>query len=373
MKSSCAPLLKALRQPASMTGFDVATWDGVQRHAVAAGVLGRLGGLARKLDIDQRLPPSVRRKMQAVLTVAEQQQRAVRWELTQLTRTLANLTGPIVLLKGAAYAATNLAPATGRLFSDIDLLVPKAQIDAAEAALMLDGWITSHHDAYDQRYYRQWMHELPPMTHIRRQTVLDVHHNILPETARITTQPSLILAASQPVDGFPRFRIPCPVDLVLHSTTHLFHEGEWQHGLRDLVDIDALLRSFDGIPGFWDQLLERAEQLNLGRPLFYGLRYSQLLLDTPLPDGTLQRCAIHPGGLAASAMDALFLPAFATIHPDCKSASSNFATWCLYVRSHWLRMPPRLLIPHLVRKWWRKRLSGMTTKEPALTNQEKSG
>jgi hypothetical protein len=28
---------------------------------------------------------------------------------------------------------------------------------------MLAGWAATHHDAYDQRYYRQWMHELPPM------------------------------------------------------------------------------------------------------------------------------------------------------------------------------------------------------------------
>ena len=82
--------------------------------------------------------------MQAMLTLAEQQQRAVRWELVQLSRTLAGLDGPVLLLKGAAYAAAGLPPAAGRLFTDIDLLVPKAQIDATEAALMLAGWNSSH-------------------------------------------------------------------------------------------------------------------------------------------------------------------------------------------------------------------------------------
>ena len=51
---------------------------------------------------------------------------------------------------------------------------------AAEAALMLDGWASGHRSAYDQRYYRTWMHELPPMQHIQRGTVLDVHHAIAP-------------------------------------------------------------------------------------------------------------------------------------------------------------------------------------------------
>ena len=76
-----------------------------------------------------------------MLTIAEQQQRAVRWELVQLTPALAEIEGPVLLLKGAAYAAAGLPPAAGRLFSDIDILVPKAQIGAAEAALMLDGWV----------------------------------------------------------------------------------------------------------------------------------------------------------------------------------------------------------------------------------------
>ena len=272
--------------------------------------------------------------------------------MTQLSQTLADLEGPVLLLKGAAYAAADLPPARGRLFSDIDCLVPKAQIDAAEAALMLGGWVTSGHDAYDQRYYRQWMHELPPMTHIRRRTVLDLHHNILPETARIQTRPDLIIERARTLPEFPRFSIPDPVDLVLHSATHLFHEGEWRHGLRDLVDLDAMLTDFSAQPDFWDRLVERADQLNLGRPLFYGLRYCQRLLGTAVPPGLTDRCANRPSSGAAAAMDALFLAAFATAHASCRTALSSFAELALYVRSHWLRMPMHLLLPHLARKSW---------------------
>ena len=174
MREGWSHLLQALREPESMAGFDISTWDLVVRQAAAGGLLGRLGALATKHGLRPGLPQVVWRHMQATLTVAEQQQRAVRWELQQLTRALADLDGPVLLLKGAAYAAAGLAPAAGRLFSDIDLLVPRAQLDETEAALMLGGWLGSHHSEYDQRYYRRWMHELPPLTHIRRRTVLDV-------------------------------------------------------------------------------------------------------------------------------------------------------------------------------------------------------
>jgi len=263
---------------------------------------------------------------------------------------LAPLDGPVLLLKGAAYVAAGLPPAPGRLFSDIDLMVPRAQLDKAEVLLQFDGWVTTHHDAYDQRYYRQWMHELPPMMHIQRRTVLDLHHSILPETARIKTRPDLILAAAQPLADHPRFSVPSPEDLVLHSATHLFHEGEWGHGLRDLVDLDALLRHFGSAAGFWDRLLARADQLNLGRPLFYGLRYCQRILATPVPEDALKNSSDQPAVITLLVMDPILRRSFSTAHRASQLAGTGICTGLVYVRSHWLRMPLALLIPHLIRK-----------------------
>ena len=364
MNTAWKALLQALVEPRAMAGFDLDTWDRVVRQAYSAGLLGRLAALARRENIEASIAPAVRHHLGAALGMAEQQQRAVRWELNQLSLALAETHGPVVLLKGAAYAAANLAPGPGRLFSDIDLLVPKDQLHATEAALMLGGWNSHSHDPYEQRYYREWMHELPPMIHIKRQTVLDLHHNILPETARIKTRPDLILADARPLAEFPRFSIPAPVDLVLHSATHLFHEGEWEHGLRDLVDLDALLREHGRAAEFWGRLFERAAALNLGLPLFYALRYGERILRTPCPAGWVGRCPARPGSAGTALMDALFFGAFATAHHSFRTAWSGPAVLGLYVRSHWLRMPMHLLTPHLIRKSWEKRIKPWFEKPP---------
>lgn len=354
MKQAFAALLQALREPRSMTALGDADWDLLLRQADAGGLLGRLGAIAQGTDLLPSLPPVVRRRMLAHLTIAGQQQRAVRWELTQLSDTLADIPGPIVVLKGAAYAAAGLAPAAGRLFSDVDLMVPRSQIDAAEAALMLGGWMSSHHDAYDQRYYREWMHELPPMTHLRRGTVLDLHHSILPRTARLQTPPEPLFAAARPLPAFPRFAVLDPADLVLHSATHLFHEGEWQHGLRDLVDLDALLRGGSAADdGFWPHLAERAQCLNLSRPLGYALGLCEELLGTPRP-ASLPLADAVPGWRGA-AMHALFRRALSRAHAPSQQPGAAAAESLLYVRSHWLRMPMHLLFPHLLRKAWVRR------------------
>ena len=349
-------LLHALRQPEAMASLRDDEWDLVLRQASSAGLLGRLAALARQAGIEASLPAPVRRHFTAALTLSDQQQRAVRWEMEQLAPVLAPLDGPVLLLKGAAYVAAGLPPAPGRLFSDIDLMVPRAQLDKAEVLLQFDGWVTTHHDAYDQRYYRQWMHELPPMMHIQRRTVLDLHHSILPDSARIKTRPDLIIGTAQPMVEHPRFSIPESADLVLHSATHLFHEGEWEHGLRDLADLDALLRHFGRKPGFWCRLLVRAEQLNLGRSLFYGLRYCRMVLSTPMPREVQDCCSGRPGNAQAAMMDSLFLRAFSSAHHASQSAGTGLATWALYMRSHFLRMPLDRLAVHLAVKAWKKAL-----------------
>ena len=209
------------------------------------------------------------------------------------------------------------------------------------------------------------MHELPPMTHLRRGTVLDLHHSILPRTARIKTPPEPLFEAARPLPGFPRFMILDAADLVLHSATHLFHEGEWQHGLRDLVDLDALLRAGAAEADFWPRLAERARRLNLSRPLGYALGLCGELLGTPRPAALPLADAVT--GWRGAAMHALFRSALSRAHAPSQRPGAAAAEWLLYIRSHWLRMPLHLLFPHLVRKAWVRRFAapgGASGKEP---------
>jgi hypothetical protein len=46
------------------------------------------------------------------------------------------------------------------------LLLPRAQLQEAERALFAEGRVADEGlDPYDDRYYRQWMHEVPPLRH----------------------------------------------------------------------------------------------------------------------------------------------------------------------------------------------------------------
>ncbi len=342
-----APLLRALRDPAALAHFDAAEWSLLLRQANAAGLLARLQAQAQQLGTASHFPVAVQRQMNAAQVAVRRQTTAVHWEVRQIARALESLDVPVVLLKGAAYAAADLPAALGRTFSDVDILVPKAMLEPVERALVISGWIGSELSAYDQRYYRRWMHELPPMLHIRRRTPLDVHHNILPETARIKTRPERLLKAATRLPGYTQMFIPSPVDQVLHSATHLFHEGEWAHGLRDLSDLDLLLRGHARVAGFWPALCARAAELNLRMPLRLALRYAQRVLHTPVPVDVAQDLAADR---SAWLHDCLFLNGLASAHHSLHTRLTGTAQGLLYVRSHWLRMPLHLLLPHLAHK-----------------------
>jgi len=351
-------LLRALlARPETAVDCALGDWDRLVRQAQRAGLGARLhADLDARALIDQ-LPERPRRHLASAAAVAAQQQRLVHWEVAEIHRVLDAAAIPVVLLKGAAYVMAALPCARGRLFVDVDILVPHAALGEAELALFTAGWVADRLDAYDMRYYREWMHELPPLKHIKRRSVIDLHHTILPPTAALKPDPNRLLADARPVDGYRALYVPCPADLVLHSATHLFHEGEFMHGLRDLTDLDALLRHFAAQqPAFWAALLRRAAVMDLRAPLYYALRYARRLLGTPVPDEALaELTGAGPGPIKRPLMDALFDRALTPHHPSCEDWFSPTARWLLYVRAHYLRMPLRLLVPHLVRKAWMRR------------------
>jgi len=219
----------------------------------------------------------------------------------------------------------------------------------------LRDWVSTVDDPYDQEYYRRWTHQIPPLQHYRRSTVLDVHHTIIEVTARTAVDPGTLAAESLPLEGDPLLRILAPADMVLHSALHLFSSGEFDRGMRDLLDLNDLLHHFGADAGFWDRLAARAEALGLTHPLFLTLRYLERLLGVEIP-APLRRAAARwqPAAPRRALLDALFLRALRPDHSSCDTWLTASARWLLYVRSHYLRMPAHLLVPHLLRKSFHK-------------------
>jgi hypothetical protein len=336
--------------PAALSSRDWELLLGQARRAMLHARLAR--HFTEQLCI-HRVPERPRKHLESALRIAERQRNEVIWELDCIRRALAGVDTPVVLLKGTAYLAAGLPPAGGRLFADVDIMVDRSQLAAAEAALFKSGWISQERNAYNDRYYRRWMHELPPMRHVHRGTSIDVHHTITPPTSRFSVDGARLLERLQPVVGHGGLGVLAPTDMVLHSAAHLFQEGEFGRGLRDLLDLNDLLLYFGRNPGFWGELLDRADELGLQVPLSHALTHVARLFRTSAPAELSARVhSLDKSLVKRRVMATLLSVALVPEHPSCDRPLSGFARWLLYLRSHWLRMPFPLLAYHLGFKLW---------------------
>jgi hypothetical protein len=322
-------LVEALRAPRNLADPD---WTALVSTARAEQLLG---SLAFRLD-GSDLPPRVASIMAAARADAEQVRTQALWEAEMCRRALASLDIPVLHLKGTAYHAAGLDAATGRSVGDLDIMVPQDRLEEVEDALLTAGWERlKDAGGYDDAYYRRWMHELPPLIHRTRDRMIDVHHTILPMTARPRPDAAAMIADSIVLES--GLRVLAPSDMVLHCVAHLFADGDLAGGLRNLWDFDRLVRQFAADPAFWDDLRERAARHQLGPALARALRIAARLYGTPtnprlagnarLSDRLFEARLLARNGWGQERQPALRL--------------------AFYVRSHLLRMPPLMLARHL--------------------------
>ena len=356
-----AELLSNTLMASSQPSLTALEWEDLLGQARRSRLLARLachasswpGGLAA-------LPVPQRDHLVGAMRLVQRQRRDVLAELSLMRESLRSTSVPVVLLKGAAYLLADLPPSKARVFSDMDILVDRRHLDETEMALLASGWVSQERDAYNQRYYREWMHEVPPLEHVQRGSVIDLHHTISPPTSRFKVDGALLLQRIRPV-GSSGFYILAPEDMVLHSAVHLYQEGEFDHGLRDLLDLHDLLLHFAVDSAFWSRLLARAAELRLGEPLYMLLQQRQQLLGVcPPAEHQPAVGALKPTWLTRWCVSALLSRALRPRHPACDTWHSELARHLLYARSHHLRMPLHLLIPHLIRKAYMARFGHRT-------------
>ena len=194
-------LVTALRDPTSTGALDAKGWTALLTIARAEQLIGTL---ANRLA-EQEMPGLVAAILDDARTNAEYQKRTALWEADCARRALASYPGKVVLMKGTAYVAADLMAGQGRHIGDLDIMVAQDDLPQVEALLLGEGgWEWVKEDAYDDAYYRDHMHELPPMIHKERDAMIDVHHTILPMTARPMPDAATMLADAQkpsPLEG----------------------------------------------------------------------------------------------------------------------------------------------------------------------------
>lgn len=343
-------LLAGRRDPATL---DDREWESVisvaRAEALAATLAERLA--------DAGVPGEIAALVADLRTAAKVQQNAALWEAEMARRALEPAGVRFVLLKGTAYAAAGLPNAAGRQIGDLDIMVAREDLDRAEAALLAAGWEWVKSDPYDDAYYRQHMHELPPLIHKDRDRMIDVHHTILPLTHRARPDAGAMLADARsctaPFDRSERdegFLVLEPGQMAVHCAAHVMADGDLAGGLRNLWDMHCLLENGLAVDAdFGLHVLETAAYHRLSAPVCRAIRLSRHLFGTGVPDYDWPIITIS---FAMTHSDRLFLRAL-TARDDWGRPTRPLTRLLFYLRAHWLRMPPLMLARHLWVKWRR--------------------
>jgi hypothetical protein len=341
----------AIREPRQTLDWTLAEWEHVVRLGRRLRLLARLAESLDAAGLLGAVQAAPRRHLIAEQRVSRYRTAAMAWTLERISVALGTPAYPCVLLKGAAYLGQDLAIAAGRLPSDVDILVPQAQLEVVQARLRADGWSEVSLDEHDQRYYREWSHEVPPMRHPIHPIELDLHHNILPPVARTRVDAHRLLERVEP-SKWRGWQVLQPEDQVLHSAAHLFLDSEARDRVRDLVDLDGLFRHFGREPCFWNALLARSSELDLAEPLALAAHFCVEWLSTPIPTALRSPLmALGPSALRR----AWLLPTLSAIltptDPDDRPPwTQGLASALFLARYHRARMPLQILLPHLWHK-----------------------
>ena len=332
---SSSRLIGLLRSSESISHVTDAHWNDIIEQGRKTQLLGQLAASIERAQRMDDVPAAARRHLALAKRTVARRNESARWEIATMRRAV-DPKIPLVLLKGCAYVACADANAAGRIFSDIDVLVRRQDLLAVEADLVSVGWKPIRVTDYDLAYYRNWMHEVPPMEHVRRHTVVDLHHAINPPVSRFYVDPDKLF--ERMVEVQLGIFVLSATDRIIHCALHLLQEGEPRKLMRDLYDLHLLLSQHHGCAAGTEQLRHRASELNVDALTDAAIGAAQALFsDNSLVherSGWLQTC-VDRAARGANGNT---------------TVSGELAGTALLTYSHWMKMPLHLLVPHLIRK-----------------------
>ncbi|MFT6915454.1 MAG: hypothetical protein ACJAWL_001761 [Motiliproteus sp.] len=346
--------LATILDPAASLAYDGKDWYQLVSQARTLKLLPYLKLQFERQGLWELIPPGPKLHMHSAWIHSNSIYYASRWELEKLTTELQGIRW--MPLKGAAYSLIDLPHSRYRLTGDVDVLVNRNTVDKAEMLLKIQGWRSEPLNDYDSRYYRQWSHEVPPMKHPERGSVLDLHHNLYPlvsSTIRVNIA-AFWQGAQRHKTGVS---LPCLEDLFLHSALHLFMQEEFSSALRDLVDMGEIYHQGceDNID-YPAALQSRAKRLGLERPCWFAVRYLNLFFHKNIP-------VTNAGGMnfmSAWCYDWLFVTTFFDLPHEKSSWYLPIARKLLEARGHWVKMSLPILSVHL---WHKLKVRYLTSRK----------
>jgi hypothetical protein len=180
--------------------------------------------------------------------------------------------------------------------SDLDLLIPRERIHEIPQVLAPLGYRLNPGEggysfAYDTLFCGEIiLYKGTPILPV----VLDVHWHLVAvewfhHSGVVDLQALWESVCPLTIDAIPARQL-CPEDNLLHLCLHAGISHSYVY-LLNLIDIDHVIAAYGDLD--WDRFLQRVRDFQVRSAVYFGLRFTRDLFDTPIPDRVLDD--LRPG------------------------------------------------------------------------------
>jgi hypothetical protein len=227
-------------------------------------------------------------------------------ELRRMSAVLEAERVPVIALKGVVLASSVYKNIALREMNDIDIMVPREQMQRAWDALATIGYLPLTASSVEIAMTRH--HHAAPLVKINR-ALVELHWTLTQPGERWSIDPAELWERSEPVDGAgAHLRTLAPEDLLLYLCQHTSYHHHFTFGLRPSCDIAQSIAHY-GLALNWEVLIERAVQWQWERGVLLALRIAHDLVGARVPEEVLRRLALVDQNVIIAARGQIFTDA----------------------------------------------------------------
>lgn len=193
---------------------------------------------------------------------------------------------PNISLKGIHFIRSVYSEVSLRELADIDLLVPKNQLQKSIELIRSIGFETYRPINWDLDIKKR--HQLPVFTN-HNQTNLEIHHSISSgEGEQNFDSNELWLSKSLYNHNGFSYHSLSPEMTILYHCYHTTNQHLLNHGFRPYCDLDQILNTCGDLID-WDVIITRSRQYGWERNLYLTLKLANALLGVEITDFLISR------------------------------------------------------------------------------------
>jgi len=256
-------------------------WPEILARAIACDLAPLLYYRLKDLHAVRLVPPAAVERLKKIYQWHTARNMNFYAKLQEVREAFAREKIPLILLKGAVLADLVYGNIALRPMRDVDILVKKNDLDAADELLGRLGYTPN--EAYrPEEWFRNFHHNIPYLSR-DRSLVLELHHNIVLPAAPITIAAEDLWQDARTVEVMNETALVLsPEKLILHLCVHLAYDDRFYRSLRSLTDIAATI-AFHKESIDWTKFMTYVRAYNADRSVYYALWLACALVDAEVP------------------------------------------------------------------------------------------